>query len=431
MSTSGLLVVLCLVAAAAAVAWPMRSRRARQRAVLGARSTTPRAAARDAGRFNRPPMGGHTTGSRRASGAAAAEVPLEGGRHTPAPNTDSSRHLASGPRPYGRPPGLGRRPGPPGRRDPRRPAGLLDRPWPPPPERKSPLETAAVEKGVPRIARAGWLRPTVWSALSPRRALLLAGLMGAGAGGLLAGPVAAVVMGAYGAYAARAVVRRRLTRQAEAARRRSLDQLCALAADLRAGVPVLTAAAGLGIGATGIPGVGSDAPHGIGSAAAHGTSSVAPHGIIGSAAVIGGSATAAGPIAAPVATSGDLLTGGPIGAVTEPDRLHQLARAAVRLADRTGAPLADLVERIEADARATDRGLAAAAAQAAGARATAWLLAVLPLGGIGLGYGVGVDPVAVLLHTPVGAACAVTAVVLQLTGLLWAERLGSSSGGSR
>ena len=84
----------------------------------------------------------------------------------------------------------------------------------------------------------------------------------------------------------------------------------------------------------------------------------------------------------------------------------QLTSAAVRLADRTGAPLAELVERIEADARSTDRGLAAAAAQAAGARATAWLLAALPLGGIGLGYGIGVDPVAVLLHTPVGGACA-------------------------
>ncbi|MFF0655131.1 hypothetical protein [Micromonospora tulbaghiae] len=111
-----------------------------------------------------------------------------------------------------------------------------------------------------------------------------------------------------------------------------------------------------------------------------------------------------------------------------PGRVARLARAAGRLADQTGAPLADLLERIEADARAADRGLAAAAAQAAGARATAWLLAALPLGGIGLGYGIGVDPVAVLLHTPVGAASAVAAVVLQVGGLLWAERLGVTPG---
>ncbi|PWR15185.1 hypothetical protein DKT69_12325 [Micromonospora sicca] len=111
-----------------------------------------------------------------------------------------------------------------------------------------------------------------------------------------------------------------------------------------------------------------------------------------------------------------------------PARVAELARAAVRLADRTGAPLAELLERIEADARAADRGLAAAAAQAAGARATAWLLAALPLGGIGLGYAIGVDPVAVLLHTPVGGASAVAAVGLQVGGLLWAERLGAAPG---
>jgi tight adherence protein B len=186
---------------------------------------------------------------------------------------------------------------------------------------------------------------------------------GAASGALLAGPVAAVVVGAYGALALRGLLRRRLARRTQLARRHSLDRLCALAADLRAGVPVLTAAA--------------------------------------------------------------LLSGDPAA-----DRLGRLAQAAVRLADRTGAPLADLLERIEADARATDRGLAAAAAQAAGSRATAWLLAALPLGGIGLGYGVGVDPVAVLLHTPVGGGCAVVAVVLQLSGLLWAERLGAAPEGN-
>jgi tight adherence protein B len=90
--------------------------------------------------------------------------------------------------------------------------------------------------------------------------------------------------------------------------------------------------------------------------------------------------------------------------------------------------LAELVERIEADLRATDRGLAAAAAQAAGARATAWLLAALPLGGIALGYGIGVDPLRVLLHTPIGAGCVVVATTLQGVGLLWAERLGAAPG---
>ncbi|WP_375547138.1 hypothetical protein [Micromonospora chalcea] len=124
----------------------------------------------------------------------------------------------------------------------------------------------------------------------------------------------------------------------------------------------------------------------------------------------------------------DLRAGLPADLDDWPGRVARLARAAGKLADRTGAPLADLLERIEADARAADRGLAAAAAQAAGARATAWLLAALPLGGIGLGYGIGVDPVAVLLHTPVGGGSALAAVALQVGGLLWAERLGVTPG---
>ncbi|GGO05121.1 hypothetical protein GCM10011576_07300 [Micromonospora parathelypteridis] len=197
---------------------------------------------------------------------------------------------------------------------------------------------------------------------STRRVLPLVGVLGGGIGAVVGGPVAAVAVGGYGALAVRAVLRWRLNRTAERNRRRGLDELCGLAADLRAGLPVQHALEAAAVGRDGS------------------------------------------------------------------DRLRRLTSAAVRLADRTGAPLAELVERIEADARATDRGQAAAAAQAAGARATAWLLAALPVGGIGLGYGIGVDPVAVLLHSTVGGACAVVAVALQVVGLLWAERLGATPG---
>lgn len=204
---------------------------------------------------------------------------------------------------------------------------------------------------------------SVRASRSPTRVLPLVGLLGGGVGAVVGGPVAAVVVAGYCTLAVRAVLRWRANRSAERTRRRGLDQLCGLAADLRAGLSV---------------------PHAL-----------------------------------EVATAGER---------EGPDRLRHLTSAAVRLADRTGAPLAELVERIEADARATDRGLAAAAAQAAGARATAWLLAALPIGGIGLGYGIGVDPVAVLLHSTVGGVCAVLAVALQVVGLLWAERLGATPG---
>ncbi|MDY7090923.1 MAG: hypothetical protein SYR96_38290 [Actinomycetota bacterium] len=104
-------------------------------------------------------------------------------------------------------------------------------------------------------------------------------------------------------------------------------------------------------------------------------------------------------------------------------RLRRLMASVWRLAERTGAPAADLVERIEADGRAADRAGASASAQAAGAQATALLLAALPAAGIGMGAMMGADPLRVLLHTPLGAACGLVAVVLQTAGLLWAERL--------
>jgi len=111
----------------------------------------------------------------------------------------------------------------------------------------------------------------------------------------------------------------------------------------------------------------------------------------------------------------------------EQDPLWSRVAAASTVAERTGAPLADVIERIEADARSADRARAAASAQLAGARATAWLLAGLPAGGIALGYAVGADPLAVLLYTPIGAVCAVGAIALQLAGLAWANRLARES----
>jgi tight adherence protein B len=131
------------------------------------------------------------------------------------------------------------------------------------------------------------------------------------------------------------------------------------------------------------------------------------------------------------AAAADLRAGLPTGAALAgiagaggaSDPVRARVRAAVVLAERTGAPLAEVLERIEADARGTDRARAVAAAQTAGSRATAWLLAGLPLAGIALGYAIGADPLAVLLHTPIGAACAFGAVILQLAGLSWAGRI--------
>jgi tight adherence protein B len=181
-----------------------------------------------------------------------------------------------------------------------------------------------------------------------------------GVAGIAGGPVAGLATGAYCGVAAGILRRRRADQAARRSRERAVDALCGLAAELRAGAPASMPSAGL------------------------------------------------------VAASATLTDAGP---------LSWLVDALRRVADQTGAPLADLLERAAADARATDRVTAAAAAQAAGAQATAWLLAALPAGGIALGYAIGADPLRVLLRTPIGAGCAAGAIALQVAGLAWADRL--------
>jgi tight adherence protein B len=195
-------------------------------------------------------------------------------------------------------------------------------------------------------------------------------VLAAGPALVAGGPVAAVVAAAYAALLIRGLRRHERARRQAVERSRAVDALTGLAADLRAGLPP----AALG----GVRGGGEP----------------------------------------------------PLWRAAEARRLVALAAAAVRLAERTGAPLAELIERIEADARASHRAEAMAAAQAAGARATAWLLAALPAGGIALGYWVGVDPLHVLLRTPVGAGCALAALLLQVGGLAWADRLARGPEGS-
>lgn len=97
--------------------------------------------------------------------------------------------------------------------------------------------------------------------------------------------------------------------------------------------------------------------------------------------------------------------------------------AAYRISEALGTPLADLLDRVDADLRAGQRLRLAVRAQTAGAQATSLLLAGLPVVGLALGVSLGVDPIDQLLHTSVGAGCGLGAVVLQCAGLAWTARL--------
>lgn len=100
----------------------------------------------------------------------------------------------------------------------------------------------------------------------------------------------------------------------------------------------------------------------------------------------------------------------------------QAAAAAWRLADTTGAPLADLLDSVCATLRAERADQAAVEAALAGPRATSRLLLALPVAGIGLGELIGASPVHVLWATPAGRACALTGSALLLVGRVWMRR---------
>ncbi|MFI5570436.1 type II secretion system F family protein [Streptomyces sp. NPDC051740] len=94
-----------------------------------------------------------------------------------------------------------------------------------------------------------------------------------------------------------------------------------------------------------------------------------------------------------------------------------------RVAVDQGAGLAAGLDRLEAALCAERDQRADLRAQLAGARATAVLLAGLPVVGLALGAALGADPLHILLHTPSGLVCLAVGGVLEGLGLWWALRI--------
>ncbi|MFD8518741.1 type II secretion system F family protein [Streptomyces capillispiralis] len=94
-----------------------------------------------------------------------------------------------------------------------------------------------------------------------------------------------------------------------------------------------------------------------------------------------------------------------------------------RVAVDQGAGLAAGLDRLEAALRAERDQRDDLRAQLAGARATAVVLAGLPVVGLALGAALGADPLHVLLHTPSGLVCLAAGAVLEGLGLWWALRI--------
>jgi tight adherence protein B len=206
----------------------------------------------------------------------------------------------------------------------------------------------------------------------------------------LALPVA-LSAGLAAAAAVHAARRVATDRAATAERAATLEAVTALAAELRAGQPPASALAAAASATTGGPAAV------LAEAAA--------------TARLGGSV--------PVALR---LPGSPAF-----DRLA----AAWQLSADTGASLAAVLDEVARSARAERQHERQLAILLAGPRATAALLAVLPIAGLALGAAIGAHPVTVLLDSKAGHAALLSGVLLELAGLTWTDRIGRSAGAAR
>ena len=102
--------------------------------------------------------------------------------------------------------------------------------------------------------------------------------------------------------------------------------------------------------------------------------------------------------------------------------LRQLA-ACWQVGSESGAGLADAVGRLASGARAAEDVRVDLEGQLAGPRATARMLAMLPVVGVGFGMMLGSDPLAWLLGSTPGRACLVSGIALTALGMWWTGRI--------
>jgi tight adherence protein B len=241
----------------------------------------------------------------------------------------------------------------------------------------------------PSAARAARLAGPPAGRRRPDVAVLVAGRVGTLGPALVAGvlglvlstPVVAGLAAVCGSAAGRALRQRSRTRAAERRTRALVEALGVLAAELRAGRPLDEAT---GTAVDGCPDPAT-------------------------ASVLG-----------PVLRLGEPPPGPP---ADEAVRALVRVAAAVQLSARTGCSLAGVVTAVEDDLRARLHAEQELRSAVAGPRASAAVLAGLPVLGLLMGSGVGADPWRVLTTTGPGTVLLVLGVALELAGTAWSARL--------
>lgn len=96
-----------------------------------------------------------------------------------------------------------------------------------------------------------------------------------------------------------------------------------------------------------------------------------------------------------------------------------------QVTEQSGAGLADAVDSLVRSMRADQQARDRLATELAGPRASAQLLAALPVAGLAVGLVSGADPIGWLLGSPLGLACLAAGVSLDVAGLVWTRRIAT------